>query len=57
MTQVDLIMKMMCGGEISVMDTRGFEEEKYVGWHVKLVDSGVKMKWDVVSWHALERMK
>jgi hypothetical protein len=31
MTQVDLMMKMMCGGEASVMDTRGFEEAKYVG--------------------------
>jgi hypothetical protein len=41
MTQVDLILKMMCGDEVSVMDTRGFEGAKYVGWHVKLVDSGV----------------
>lgn len=45
---VDLIMKMMCGGEVRVMDTREFEEAKYVGWHVKLVDSDVKMEWDGV---------
>jgi hypothetical protein len=57
MTQVDLILKMMCCGEVSVMDTRGFEEAKYVGLHVKLVDSGVQMKWDGVRWHALERMQ
>jgi hypothetical protein len=31
MTQVDLILKMMCCGEVSVMDRRGFEEAKYVG--------------------------
>ncbi len=36
----------------------GLEEKKNdVGRHVRLVDSGVKMKWDVVSWHALERMQ
>lgn len=54
---MDLILKMMCCGEVSVMDTRGFEEAKYVGLHVKLVDSGVQMKWDGVRWHALERMQ
>ncbi len=48
MTQVDLIIKIMCGGEVRVMDTRGFEEAKYVGWNVKLVDSDVRMEWDDV---------